>query len=599
MKFLCGLLCLWLSLTGGACEYREEPVFPFFPPETETAAAFDGRLYAHSKASREGIIPLGKPVPLEYSFQDPLFLPFDASLEIAYRIVRRDREDAAYAGGDIPAGSNPAAFYALRAAYRLVLRIDREAAWELPWDGSFLGLESLPQGIAYGAPLPASRLDRFTISCEAPAGEAVPPWDDGLAFEVTAIRIIPRWYGFVLERGSPPRDPPLFLRATPFVSADMDSGRGGPVRIDPLPQYAGSGGWDLFLQGGGGTARASAVATGGARYEYPGGFGPGWYFLPAEAFPPFPSPIIITGGEDLTAVQLVRPPERSFPQAIPADPGLILDYDQERWRDRRYEVFRWDRFPSILIFDTADLAVQDRIFKRLAFFVEKTGYTGRLMTDQEMADLRGWNAHDYRAEDLAAFFETARKDRFPLTTEEQELGEILLEAGILEQSLGGTIRAGAGAVLSLSRESPDYLRSRFMAHEGFHGLFFIDEDFQEFCRRRWRELEAPARRFILSYFDYQGYNTKDSYLVINEYMAHCIQQAASQAGFYFGGTLAGRIYESSWRRTVLPPRDEAAGTWPDLVRAFSREAEALSAYVNRRWGLAAGRVSRILPEIQR
>jgi hypothetical protein len=593
VKFRCTLLGVWLSLALGACEYREEPLFPFYPPETETGAV--PPLYAHSKASREGIIPLGEPVPLEYSFQD-LLLPFDASLEISYRFVLRTRGDTTERPG---AGFAADALHALGAAYRVVLRIEGDAAWELPWDGSFLGLGGPLQGIAYGVPLSGFQAVHFTIKCEPREDgfNAALLRDEGLVFEVTALRIIPRWYGFVRERGTPP----TFLRATPFVSADMGGlggpgGPRGPVRIAPLSQYERPEGWDLFLQGDGGAeAPKSAVISAQVRYEYPGGFGEGWYFLPAEALPPSPAPLTITGGEELSTVQLVQSPARPFPEPIPADPGLVLRCDPSRWRDRRYEVFRWDRFPSILIFDVADFAIQERLFKRLAFFVEKTGFTGRLMTDQEMEGLRSWNAHDYRAEDLAAFFELVRKNGFPLTMEERELAAILLRAGILETSPSGTLSPGEGAVISLSRESPDYLRSRFMAHEGFHGLFFIDEAFQEFCRRRWKELDPVARRFILSYFDYQGYNTKDSYLVVNEYMAHCLQQSASQAGGYFGGTLAGRIYEISWRRTVLPPRDEATGTWPDLVRVFSREAEALSAYVNRRWGLDAGRVYRIIP----
>jgi hypothetical protein len=569
-------------------------------------------LYAHSKASREGIIPLGNPAPLEYSFETPLPLPFDASLEISYRFAVRDRGNRKPAPGTPPdspgiidAGSIPEALKALRASYRLVLRIDGDTAWELPWDGAFLGLGSLPQGIAYGMPLSGSRIAYFTIKCERRGGASgtaasALPRDEGLFFELTALRIIPRWYGFVREQGASPQDPPAFLRATPFVSADMGSGgQGFPVRIAPLPQYQLPRGGDLFLQGGAGAPRRAAVAAEQVRYEYPGGFGPGWYFLPSEAFPPTPSPITITGGEDLSALRLAPSPNRPWPEAIPADPALILGYDPSRWRDRRYEVFRWDRFPSILIFDTADVEVQDRLFKRLAFFVEKSGYTGRLMEDRELEALRGWNAHDYRAEDLAAFFETAREGSFPLSTEERELEGILLGGGILERSLSGSFMAGRGAVISLSRESPDYLRSRFMAHEGFHGLFFIDEDFQEFCRRRWRELAPAAKRFILSYFDYQGYNTKDAYLVINEYMAYCLQQPVSQAGGYFGGTLAGRINEISWRRSVLPPQDEESGTWPDLALAFAREAETLSAYVNQRWGLSAGRVYRIIPAIQK
>ena len=107
MKSLRGLLCLWLSLVLGACEYREAPAFPFYPPEAGTGAAPEPRLYAHSKASREGIIPLGDPVPLEYSFQIPLPLPFDASLEISYRFALQDRGKKTPAPDPPPAPLKP------------------------------------------------------------------------------------------------------------------------------------------------------------------------------------------------------------------------------------------------------------------------------------------------------------------------------------------------------------------------------------------------------------------------------------------------------------------------------------------------------------
>jgi hypothetical protein len=303
----------------------------------------------------------------------------------------------------------------------------------------------------------------------------------------------------------------------------------------------------------------------------------------------------VTGEGQIDALRLAAAPVPPFPAAIPADPGVILVYDRNLWRDRRYEVFQWEHFPSVLIFDTADYAVQDRLFKRLAFFVEKKGTAGRLLGDREMADLHGWNAHDYRAEDLAAFFAAAREKNFPLSPEEGELENILRKAGILNPSGSGP---GTGAVLSISRESSEYLRGLFMIHEGFHGLFFIDADFREFCRRRWEGLDPAAGRFLRSYFDYQGYDVNNTSLVINEFMAHCLQQPVSRAGWYFGEVLAGRINESSWRREVLPPMDEASGTWPDLSRAFIREAEALSSYVNRRWGFTAGRIRRLIPTIQ-
>jgi hypothetical protein len=271
-----------------------------------------------------------------------------------------------------------------------------------------------------------------------------------------------------------------------------------------------------------------------------------------------------------------------------------LTYSRDAWRDSRFELFTWAAFPSVLIFDTADYAVQDRLFKRLAFFVEKQGFRGRLAPDAEIAELHGWNAHDYRAEDLARFFEAARAEKFPLLKEERELETILLNAGIILRENGtANYISGEGAVISISRESPPYLRSLFMAHEGFHGLFFIDEDFRDFSRRRWDTLSRPAKRFIRSYFEYQRYDMNDQYLVVNEFMAHILQQPASMAAAYFGETLAGRISEHEWRHTVLPPKDEATNTWPELAAAFSAEAAAFTTYANQRWGLSAGRTWRV------
>jgi len=287
-------------------------------------------------------------------------------------------------------------------------------------------------------------------------------------------------------------------------------------------------------------------------------------------------------------------------EPIPADPWAVLSSRVESWRDRRYEVFRWDSFPGILIFDTASYDVQDRLFKRLAFFVEKEGFRGRLAADAEIADLHGWNAHDYRAEDLAAFFEAARKSRFPLLGEERELESILLGAGILQKNSASAILPGRGAIISISRESDKTdrgLRPRFMAHEGFHGLYFIDEDFRNFSRRRWEAFPAPAKKFLLSFFDFQAYDTKDTALVINEFMAHVLQLPVSQAAWYFGDFQPSRMITASpWRRSTLPEKEEVRDGrpfWPDLAEAFTAEAEAFSRYVNQRWGLAAGRVWRV------
>jgi len=93
----------------------------------------------------------------------------------------------------------------------------------------------------------------------------------------------------------------------------------------------------------------------------------------------------------------------------------------------------------------------------------------------------------------------------------------------------------------------------------------------------------------VSFFNFQRYDTTDEYLMINEFMAHVLQQPVSQAGHYFGQLLPARL-EETWRQAHLPVKDEVSNSWPTLANAFTREAEAFSAYVAGRWGLAAGRV---------
>jgi hypothetical protein len=282
---------------------------------------------------------------------------------------------------------------------------------------------------------------------------------------------------------------------------------------------------------------------------------------------------------------------------IPLCPFDILNYPLERWRDRRFEVFRWDRFPEIIIFDTATFAIQDRLFKRLAFFVEKEGFRGRLSHDHEIAALHGWNAHDYSSVDLAAFFEAARRMNFPLLPEERELETILFANGILQRNAVSQIIPGWGAVLSLSRESDRVstaLRPRFMAHEGFHGLYFIDEDFRNFTRQRWEIFPEEGKTLLISFFDMQAYDTSEPELVLKEFKGHLLQLPVSQASWYFGQHLPNLLLAADpLNRRRLPAQQEIRDGrpfFPDLARIFTEEADVFSRYVNQRWGLAAGRV---------
>jgi len=532
-------------------------------PVTFPVRGTNQALFGLSRDAAEGTLDFSKPKKLEYRFTP--------------------------AGADASAGG-PLSFeieYLLTGEQRLILEADNQS-WVLP--------QGAPQGNNFGAafdgvfhyavPISDSFPDHFSIIPADGEGESRAGKDSRL--KIHSINFTGRWYGFYRSGDN--------IHASPYVSQRqedsawvIDPVAGSPSKLTALPV-----GFFPVLSADILPGKETVIEAGSRERDRERGrrfiFSPHSQqrlIVPAGMIAPNTWPLVLP--RDRTdSFRLVYARISPLPAPIAADPGMILAWPAEHWRDRRYEVFRWDRFPSLLIFDTADYAVQDRMFKRLAFFVEKAGFRGRLASDEEIAEQHGWNAHDYRARDLARFFQAAREVNFPLLAEERELERVLLTAGIIKES-GAGIQEGEGGIISISRESESYLRSLFMVHEGFHGLFFIDDDFRAFSRGRWQQFPAEAKRFLVSFFNFQHYDTADDYLLVNEFMAHILQQPASQAVHYFGKNLPSRI-EDSWRKADLPAKDQASGSWPALAKTFAREAEAFSAYVGSRWGLAAGRV---------
>jgi hypothetical protein len=399
-------------------------------------------------------------------------------------------------------------------------------------------------------------------------------------FHIVSLELKSRWYGYYREQQGAVEH----IYTSPFVYRVTDDAETTYALDIPADHLADSRHYEAWAQPIPAHDGGAAVRAGGLRFQT----------FSSEKTINIPPCLIkpLSGTMLLSRVNYFQISCRGlplFPEPIAADPGLVIKWPQENWREPQYEIFRWDSFPSILIFDTASYDVQDKLFKRLAFFVEKAGFRGRLAQDAEIAALHGWNAHDYRADDLARFFEMARIQNFPLLEQERALQKILLSAGILRCDSNGAISGGEGGLVSISRESRDYQRSLFMAHEGFHGLFFIDKDFRAFCQNRWVSLPGHAKVFIRSFFDFQRYDIHDETLMINEFMAHVLQQPSFGAAKYFGETLPRRLESSPWRVSALGEKDEATDSWPQLAKAFTQEAETFSAYVNRRWGLSAGR----------
>ena len=280
------------------------------------------------------------------------------------------------------------------------------------------------------------------------------------------------------------------------------------------------------------------------------------------------------------------PSQKNVLTPINVDPGLIMKWPRNNWRGNDYELFEWDRFPGVLFFDISTYAVQDDFFRRLAFFVEKAGFKGRLLSDSELRGKHGYNAHDYKAEDLARFFEKARRENFMLNEKEVLLREILAHNGIIVLSSNGEIKAGKGAVISISQESPLHLRTTFIAHEGWHGIFFIDENFRNTVASIYYTIDQQTLAYLRRYFQVTpslNYDVNDDYLMKNEFMAYLLQRPLSQTAAYFVD-MAKREHSQQLAKSEADYIIATGG------QGFESAATLLDEYVSDRWNLNAGRV---------
>lgn len=271
---------------------------------------------------------------------------------------------------------------------------------------------------------------------------------------------------------------------------------------------------------------------------------------------------------------------------IKTDPGLIVKYKSSAWRTLDYEIFEWDRFSKILFFDTRNYDVQDKFFRRMAFFVEKQGYKGRLLTNEELEGKHGYNAHDYSADSMAEFFNNASDLGFVLNYEEELLKLILIKNGLFEED-GEHVRSLGGGIVSISQESAEWLRTTLLAHEGWHTIFFRDEEFRNFVSAVYYTMDADSRQFLTDYFKSQpslGYDVNDEYLMHNEFMAYIMQQKLSDVGNYFVH-LAER--GSVMRATPVL----AAYIRETKGRAFEDAALAMNDYVYDKYGIICGNIA--------
>ncbi|MCK9169837.1 MAG: hypothetical protein M0P01_05430 [Treponema sp.] len=268
------------------------------------------------------------------------------------------------------------------------------------------------------------------------------------------------------------------------------------------------------------------------------------------------------------------------------DPGFILNWPQENWRTSDYELFEWNRFPGVLFFDTRDYDVQNDFFRRLAYYAEKTGYRGTLLSDAELKGKHGYNAHDYSAETLAAFFTKAASENFQLNEKEYLLRDILIANKIIEKN-NNLYKTGRGAVISVSQNSAKWLRGRFIAHEGWHGIFFTDGKFRNAVTAVYYTMDQKSLEFLTNFWHTQAdldYDMNDTYLVHNEFMAYLMQQPFSGVADYF-------VHLANRASVVKKIPELAAYVRNNRGIQFEDAARVLNEYAFDNWGLSCGRVS--------
>jgi hypothetical protein len=192
-------------------------------------------------------------------------------------------------------------------------------------------------------------------------------------------------------------------------------------------------------------------------------------------------------------------------------------------------LFRLREDPDIMVLDFPDLHPQAQMLNRVAALIEKANMPrDRVVTEAELDDhirATGGNpdayyyGHDYRAADLARFFQLADKENIALNPYETWLRTLLDEAGWLKDE-------AVGALISIPGVSPDVdasSRTTIFRHELSHGVYFTDPAYVALTRHWWNDLLTDQERgAMVAFLGKEGYDTNDEDLMANEGQAFFI-----------------------------------------------------------------------------
>ena len=208
---------------------------------------------------------------------------------------------------------------------------------------------------------------------------------------------------------------------------------------------------------------------------------------------------------------------------------------------------------EILVLDFPDLTRQARALNRLAVLVEKhNAPRDRVLNDVELATFvagSGASAetlyfgHDYRASDIARFFNLAQAGEMTLNSDELALRDLLISHRFLRVSDAGYEAFPPGQVLvsvvQLQADDPATpqdetvdpgLRETILHHELSHGIFFTDKAYREHCERFWNQgLSVEERTLFRTFLSSAGYDPTNERIMINEMQAFLMHTPDTRA----------------------------------------------------------------------
>lgn len=258
-------------------------------------------------------------------------------------------------------------------------------------------------------------------------------------------------------------------------------------------------------------------------------------------------PELIKHGSGLFEPQAEKPnnlPEGLVPQ--------VRNIDQIRDRANQYspqtELIQWDTNKDVFVVDFTNLKEQGTAMNRLAAFIEKKDAPkDRVLHDRELQDyIRSHNnanpdvfyvGHDYKADDLVRFFNTARQNQITLNPQEVILQQTLLRNGFMREE-NGTLKMQEPlkALVTFPENQNDNpqtsenekidqdYRELVLNHELSHGVLFTSKEYADYCRDFWNNMTSDLKTFFTDFLQKSDYDPANEYLTINEMQAYLLTQ---------------------------------------------------------------------------